>query len=198
MKLQNFCTANNTNKKIHILSCGALIHVKNTLKILEFVYLLKKILINYEITYTSIGYGYQIHQINKFIENKLKDVDVKIIKEIPNFFDYLKNNRVDLFINLSLSEGMSFATMEALSCSVPVVCSNIPGNLEIINNKNGYIVDISENESFKKIINEIKIDIETKRLIKKKIESRKCVSEKIERNKALNNMKEIIVKEYFN
>ena len=70
---------------------------------------------------------------------------------------------------------MSFATMEALSCSVPVVCSNIPGNLEIINNKNGYIVDISENESFKKIINEIKIDIETKRLIKKKIESRKCL-----------------------
>ena len=60
------------------------------------------------------------------------------------------------------------------------------------------LFSIKKKNKIKKIINEIKIDIETKRLIKKKIESRKCVSEKIERNKALNNMKEIIVKEYFN
>ena len=61
----------------------------------------------------------------------------------------MKNEKVDFFINLSFAEGMSFALMESLSCGIPVICSNIPGYREIIDEKNGYILkNYSEDEMF--------------------------------------------------
>ena len=50
----------------------------------------------------------------------------------------MKKNQVDYFINLSHSEGIAF-NMEVMSCGIPVVCNNIPGNIELINNRNGIV-----------------------------------------------------------
>ena len=161
MSLQNFCTLNNSTREIHLVSCGALIHVKNTMKILEFVYWIKKILPDFDVSYTSIGDGYNINEIKKFIDKNLDLVKVNIIKKIPNFFEYLKSNKVDYFINLSHSEGMSFAVMEALSCSIPVICSNIPGNIEVINNTNGHVIDSFDIENYKNVIKKIEIEKKT-------------------------------------
>ena len=198
IKIQNFCTTNNKEYNLHIVSCGSLIHVKNTLKILNFIYLLKTKLKKHKIIYTSIGDGYQKNDVKKFVEKKLNDVEVNIIDRIPNFFDFLEKNRVDFFINLSLSEGMSFALMEALSCSIPVVCSNIPGNMEVINENNGYIIDLNEEDkSFDKIIDQIKFDLENKDYIEKKIQARQTVIDKIDRYKSLNLLKKIIQEKYF-
>ena len=196
MNLQNFCTLNNSEKDIHIVSCGALIHVKNTIKILEFIYWLKKILPDYDISYTSIGDGYKFNEVKTYVKNNLNSVNVNIIRKIPNFFEYLKSNKVDYFINLSHSEGMSFAIMEALSCSIPVICSNIPGNIEIINNKNGHIIHSIDIGNYTKVIKKIEIEKKTNLILQKKIESRKIILEKLERKKALNNLKAIISKFY--
>ena len=184
MNLQNFCTLNNSEKDIHIVSCGALIHVKNTIKILEFIYWLKKILPDYDISYTSIGDGYKFNEIKTYVKNNLNSVNVNIIRKIPNFFEYLKSNKVDYFINLSHSEGMSFAIMEALSCSIPVICSNIPGNIEIINNKNGHIIHSIDIGNYTKVIKKIEIEKKTNLILQKKIESRKIILEKLERKKS--------------
>ena len=46
---------------------------------------------------------------------------------------------------------MSFALMEAMSLSIPVICSNIPGNLEIVNSENGYILDAYDEDEIKKL-----------------------------------------------
>ena len=54
---------------------------------------------------------------------------------------------------------MSFSVMEAMSCNIPVIVSNIPGNIEIINSKNGYIIKKLDIPNYvqisKKIINDI-------------------------------------------
>ena len=75
----------------------------------------------------------------------------------------MKKNNVDLYINLSLKEGMSFALMEAMSLSIPVICSNIPGNLEIVNSENGYILDAYDEDEIKKLASRIKNDYENKK-----------------------------------
>ena len=56
---------------------------------------------------------------------------------------------------------MSFAVMEAMSCSIPVICNKISGNLEIICNKNGYLVDNYHFDTYAAISKKIIKDYET-------------------------------------
>ncbi|WP_346689582.1 glycosyltransferase family 4 protein [uncultured Cloacibacillus sp.] len=46
----------------------------------------------------------------------------------------------DIFVFPSLQEGLPVALMEAMACGLPVVCSNIRGNIDLINdNENGIL-----------------------------------------------------------
>ena len=56
------------------------------MKILEFVYWIKKILPDFDVSYTSIGDGYNINEIKKFIDKNLDLVKVNIIKKNSKFF----------------------------------------------------------------------------------------------------------------
>ena len=76
-----------------------------------------------------------------------------------------KENDVDFYINRSLSEGMSFALMEAMSLSIPVICSSIPGNLEIVNSENGYILNTYDENEIKKYADKLKWDISKYKII---------------------------------
>ncbi len=46
-------------------------------------------------------------------------------------------------MNFSSQEGMSFSVMEALSCGIPVICSNIDANKNLVNKKRGYLINLS-------------------------------------------------------
>ena len=55
------------------------------MKILEFVYWIKKILPDFDVSYASIGDGYNINEIKKFIDKNLDLVKVNIIKKFRIF-----------------------------------------------------------------------------------------------------------------
>ena len=84
---------------------------------------------------------------------------------------------------------MSFAVMEAMSLGIPVICSNIPGNTEIIN-KNGYVLKSLDNLEMQKIITDIKQDLENKTFYKK-IEKKNFVKNRLDRKIVLQQMKNI-------
>jgi len=92
---------------------------------------------------------------------------------------------------------MSFALMEAMSLSIPVICSNIPGNTEIVNNENGYVLSSYNNVDIEKIVKQIKIDLENSNIEKKRINTFKTVNEKINRRVVLENMKNLIKSKFF-
>ncbi|GJQ37204.1 MAG: glycosyl transferase family 1 [Anaerolineaceae bacterium] len=53
------------------------------------------------------------------------------------------SNPVDIFLNVSSTEGTSVAMMEAISCGIPVLATAVGGNVEVVREKNGLL--LSEN-----------------------------------------------------
>ena len=93
------------------------------------------------------------------MENEIK----KIAKSHSNidFQGYLPKNEViplirgsSALIQPSMAEGISSTLLEAMSCKIPIIASNVGGNKElIINNENGFLIDPkSVDELNKKII----------------------------------------------
>ena len=194
LNLENF-----SSKKITICSCGHHNHVKNTKSIIDFVKILSEIDENRKIDYISIGSGILNSKLKIYAKKKLCNINYKFINKVDNLVNFLKNEKVDIFINLSFDEGMSFAVMESLSCGIPVICSNIHGNREIINEKNGYIL---KNYSEDEMINLSKIihnDLnEKENFIQKKRQCIKATSEILDNKLNSQEFIKIINKYYSN
>lgn len=47
---------------------------------------------------------------------------------------------VDVFLNVSSTEGASVAMMEAISCGIPVIATAVGGNVEVVREKNGFLL----------------------------------------------------------
>jgi glycosyltransferase involved in cell wall biosynthesis len=47
---------------------------------------------------------------------------------------------VDAFLNVSTTEGTSVAMMEAISCGIPVIATAVGGNVEVVREKNGFLL----------------------------------------------------------
>lgn len=75
--------------------------------------------------------------------------------KVANVSDYLQAS--DYFISASKAEGMPNAVLEAMSCGLPVILSNIPPHLEVkeLNPNGTYIFDLNEDGSISKVIGEL-------------------------------------------
>ena len=47
---------------------------------------------------------------------------------------------VDVFVNVSSTEGTPVSIMEAISCGIPVIATAVGGNVEIVREKNGFLL----------------------------------------------------------
>ena len=197
IKVQDYEIKKKDTKKIHIVSCGRLVNVKNTIQIIKLIGFIGKFLNEYKIIYSCIGNGPELKRVKKSAKTNLRNIEFNLIDKVPSLYEFLKENDTDFYINLSLSEGMSFALMEAMSLSIPIICSNIPGNTEIVNNENGYVLSSYNNLDIEKIVKQIKIDLENNNIEIKRINTFKTVNEKINRRVVLENMKNLIKSKFF-
>lgn len=71
----------------------------------------------------------------------------------------------DIFVFPSFREGLSLSLMEAMSSGLPVVCSKIRGNIDLIQDgKGGYLVDSSNIDGFRECIEKLIIDEDTRKM----------------------------------
>lgn len=76
---------------------------------------------------------------------------INLIEGVDDVRDYLL--KADCFILPSYREGLSRATLEAMSMEVPVICSDVPGLNELINDgENGYLCKPFSSNSLKKAV----------------------------------------------
>ena len=129
-------------KQFKILSISSIIPLKRVDKILELVSGLPEV----QIKWTHIGFGSELEKLNKLSVQKSKDnrcFSFELIGQISNseVREILGTQYFDLFINLSKTEGIPVSIMEAQSAGIPVLATSVGGTPEIVNKKNGILVD---------------------------------------------------------
>lgn len=155
----------NRNENSYIIcSCSALIGVKRVDKIINSLALIKGL----NIKWIHFGSGPLQNKLTSKAQNTLKHIDFEFKGNVENFkiLDFYSENFVDLFINLSDSEGVPVSIMEAQSAGIPVIATNVGGTKEIVNDENGLLVDKADDINLlaKSISNQLKLPIEEKSL----------------------------------
>lgn len=131
-----------------LLTVGELTHRKNQHILIEALALLN----NPKIKLAICGCG----ALEKALKNETAELGVS--KQVY-FLGYRKDvcdlyNASDIFVFSSLQEGLPRAVMEAMANEKPVVCSNIRGNVDLINENGGMILP-NDAECFSNAINEL-------------------------------------------
>lgn len=128
----------------NILSCSDVIEIKRIDRIIDVLSLLKTTV---NVHWTHIGDGDLMGKILDLAKEKLGNVEFTIAgsMEYDEVIDYYNRNYVDLFINLSRSEGLPVSIMEATSYGIPVVSCNVGGIAEIVTPLTGVLFDVNEN-----------------------------------------------------
>lgn len=112
---------------------------------------------NHQIHYMICGQG----GLEGYLKELIKDLGIEnqvhllgFRKDIPKICKI-----TDLFAFPSYREGLSVALMEAMANGLPVVCSNIRGNSDLIEDgKGGYLINPGNVEEFAKYISELIAD----------------------------------------
>ena len=96
------------------------------------------------------------------LESRLKQIAINNgVNERVHFLGFRRDIRdiyplADIYCHPAFQEGLSVAIMEAMASSLPVVCANIRGNIDlIINEKGGLLVLQNSPKSYAKAINKL-------------------------------------------
>jgi glycosyltransferase involved in cell wall biosynthesis len=127
------------NKLFTIVSCSNLIAVKRVDLLAEAIKLLDG---KFPISWIHIGDGPERQKIESIISNLSTSIEIKLMGHLKNaeVFEIYKNVQPDVFINVSHSEGVPVSIMEAMSFGIAVIATNVGGNSEIVNKKNGLLL----------------------------------------------------------
>ncbi len=123
---------------VHVCSCSNLIPIKRIDRIIEVLSLL-----NVEnLHWVHFGDGPLREELLKYAQKMVPNVQYEFKGIVPNnkILDFYVENYVDLFINLSSSEGIPVSIMEALSAGIPVVATDVGGTAEAVNEENGFLI----------------------------------------------------------
>ncbi len=163
-------------EELILVSCSNINDNKRIYRIPEIISLLNK-----QVKWFHFGKGADNdveklkQEINKYdLQNRCVLMGFKPNAEVIDFY---KTNRIDLFLNLSQVEGIPVSLMEAASFAIPMLATKTVGNPEIVNDENGFLVEV--NFDAKQIADRLNTYFDDENAIMKKREaSYKTFSEK--------------------
>lgn len=161
-------------EKINLISVGRVESAKNYRR---FINIHKRLIDDgYEINSFVIGDGLERQELENLVKEYRIEDSFKFLGRKDNPFPYVKN--ADIFILSSDYEGLPTVLYESIILGTPCVSTNVAGANEILQNKYGIVVDVSDDALYggvKKILD----DHEFLDQIRKNISNYKFNKEKI-------------------
>lgn len=110
---------------------------------------------NSTIHWHHFGDGILMNELKQLTERKRNGLTIELNGFVNNkqLIDFYKSQSVDLFINVSTTEGVPVSIMEALSFGIPVFATNVGGTSELVDDSVGKILDANFN--IQKVSNQI-------------------------------------------
>ena len=128
-----------------MVSTGELYDIKNHITLIQAVHRL----INLIVKYLICGQGPLKNELLNLVQELGLEHQVMLFGYRTDIIEI--NHIADVFVFPSFREGLSVALMEAMACGLPVVCSDIRGNRDLIEDgKGGFLVVPEDVEGFAK------------------------------------------------
>jgi len=135
------------NSKLSIVFIGRLAKPKNPLLLLKAFNDLSPELKN-KASISIIGDGPKLKELEKFIkETKLSGIN--LLGSMPRIkvFEILKKS--DIFVLISDWEGFPYTILEAMSCGLAIIASDVGGIKEAVNDESGILVERKNQQEIK-------------------------------------------------
>ena len=123
---------------LRIVSCSNLVPVKRVALIAKTLASLKDTAI-----WVHFGDGPEISVIKTLIKQLPGHIKAELKGAVGHdeLMNYFRTTSIDLFINVSSSEGVPVSVMEAMSFGIPVIATNVGGTSEIVSDKTGLLIE---------------------------------------------------------
>ncbi len=135
-----------SDQQFYLVSCSYIHSVKRIDLIIKSLSIVARDNSDMTFIWTHIGSGIILNKMKTLAKKTMPiNVQIKFVEYFSNqeVFNFYGSHDIDLFINTSSSEGIPVTFMEAMSCSIPVMALNVGGVSEIVNNKNGILLEES-------------------------------------------------------
>lgn len=134
------------SSNLRILSCSNVIPLKRVHLIFQSLLEIK----DQPISWIHIGGGSGFEDLKEFVgqhSNRNIEVTLKGAMNHEEVVDFYENNTADVFVNLSTIEGVPVSIMEAISCDIPVVATDVGGTCEVVTDETGVLVNANPTPS---------------------------------------------------
>lgn len=133
-----FSPQHHENQTFRIVMVGRLWKQKNPLCLLQAIQILSTKSMDVQVDF--IGDGELLDEMYEFIVNNNLGGKVRLLGWLNEVDKFLPS--YNLFVLPSLWEGMPLAILEAQSCGLPAIVSDIPGNNDLVKNGfNGFLFE---------------------------------------------------------
>lgn len=140
------CAMPTDKNVLHLVSCSFLTEVKQVDKIIKSLKIIASRMKGVNFSWTHIGDGILYDDLLLLAENELSNLENVKYDFVGNYandevYEFYAKNKIDVFLNVSLSEGVPVSIMEAMSCHIPIVAPNVGGIKDmVLNGYNGFLL----------------------------------------------------------
>lgn len=134
----------NPGETLQLISCSNVVPLKRIHLIIETLAGIDDLNINW----THFGSGSLMNEVQQqataMLDKKI-NIRYRFAGMLSNreLMQYYGTHPVDLFINVSDTEGIPVSIMEAYSFSIPAIATNVGGVSEVVNESNGFLIDVN-------------------------------------------------------
>lgn len=137
------CKTNRNDGVVRVMSCSSIYPIKRVPLIYEAVHHYANTNEGSRVEWMHIGGGEGYESIKQLTsKNELSNLKIVLPGQTKHdkVLEYYKEFNPDVYINLSTTEGVPVAIMEAVSFNVPIVATNVGSTSEVVTDETGVLV----------------------------------------------------------